>query len=500
MSDAIKLAEIRAEFAEESDFEVLDDLVRIAPKESISGNQINEEASSWSLLPYWGESVTGRNAVAFQLENKFKNLVELLGVWGETHNTPVSVSVTSAPSEALSQLPVYLPQLSTESGGPMRGCIAIFRYRKISFLAAMNRYSELCSTRILPNHGQDGLPVDLEWVIKNFAAAEDIENPIVCLLNLAGPSSPIGEFDSESLGFEFVNVSVGGDSDEVAGLPIEFLNPRNAPERFDGLTKGLSNENKTFPALLNSWAGRNMYSLECQATDRFPSQKALHVLRGSRFFRAAILMAIPAVVGWCGMSTLKSARQPYWKVDESRTAGARREVVTAEKEKKKIKYWENLMASRSEGWVVLSSVLDLFPEGKEIIITDCKFSFSSLPPERKGKYLPMRQTWTIKGFATPKGIEYLTSLSSKSPMVAKFNEIAEWSEASTYKSNGETRSLNVMLEQKQAPMASSAIVSKSAARLYRKGFELQIDREFSDKDEIAMAIKNPFKSESSDKK
>lgn len=500
LSDAIKLAEIRTEFSEEKDFNVLDDLVRIAPKESISGSGIDEELYSWSLLPYWGESVTGRNAVAFQVENSFKTFVEMFSRWGEAHNTPVAVSVTSSPKEVLAQLPLYLPQLKGESSGSIKGCIIVIRYRSVSFLAALNRYSELCSARILPNREPEGLPADFEWVIKNFAAAEDIENPTVCLLDLAGDDCPIGEFDFESIGFDFSNIPVGAGGGQVEGIPIEFLNQRNASDRFSGMSAKLPGDNITFPALLNVWSGRNMYSLECQDPSRFPSQKALHVLRGSRFFRAALFVAIPAVVGWCAMGVLESSRQDYWKVDNSKIFAANEKVKRFKDEKKTIEYWGNLMASRSEGWVVLSTILDFFPEGKEIFLTDCRFSFHALPPARKGKHLPMRQTWTLKGFATQKGVEYLTSLSSRAPMVARFNEIAEWSETPAYNSDQKTRSLRVLLEQKQAPMSSSAIISKSQARLYRKGFELQIDREFTDKDEIALQIENPFKEKDANKK
>ncbi len=500
LSDSIKLAEIRTEFAEEKDFDILDDLVRIAPKESISGAEIDEGSHSWSLLPYWGESVTERNAVAFQVENSFQTFVELFTRWGEAHNIPVNVSVTSSPREALSQLPLYLPQLKGESAGTLRGCIVVVRYQTVSFLAALNQYSELCSARILPNRDTDGLPADLEWVIKNFAAAEDIENPAVCLLDLAGDGHPIGEFDFESIGFEFLEIAVEKAPGQIDGVPIEFLNGRNAPDRFADINSKLPAENKTFPALVDQWSKRNMYSLDCQDPNRFPSQKALHVLRGSRFLRVALFMAIPAVIGWCAMGVLESSRQDYWKVDNSKIFAANERMKQFQEEKKKIEYWENLMASRSEGWVVLSTILELFPEGKEIYLTDCKFSFHSLPPDRKGKHLPMRQTWSLKGFATQKGVEYLTSLSSRTPMIAKFNEIAKWSETPVYNSDEKTRTLKVLLEQKQAPMASSAIISKSKARLYRKGFELQIDREFSDKDEIALQIKNPFKEKKTDKK
>jgi|GEM_PF-6952347 len=500
LSDLIKLAEIRSEFSEEKDFNALDDLVRLAPSGSISGSQINQEESSWALLPYWGESVTGRNAVALQVGNQFQLFVEMFSQWGETHNTPVNVSVTCAPLETLAQLPIYVPHLADQSAGASSGCIAILRYHSVTFLAAFNLYGELCSARVLPNQEPGGLPPDLEWLIKSFAAAEDIEKPRICLLDLADRGNDTSGIDFESIGYEFLNISPWSKEDELRGIPIEFLNTRNSRERFSALNEKLSEENKTFHELLGHWAQQNVYSLECQNINRFPSQRELHALKGSRLFRLTLFVAIPAIVGWGLMSTLKTTAQPYWKIDQAKISAAAEKLRSSEGEKKEIQYWENLMASRSEGWVVLSTILDLFPEGEEIFLTDCKFGFHALPPDKKGKYLPMRQTWSIKGFATQKGINYLTSLSSKAPMMAKFNEIAKKTESPAYQSDEKTRTLKVLLEQKQAPMPSSAIVSRATARLYRRGFELQIDREFSDKDALALQIANPFKQKSSKNK
>ena len=477
--DSFQLAEIRNEFTGSGeDFLELDEFVRIAPEQALSSDQVDPELFSYSVLPYWGAAATGRNAVALQTPHRFRSFVEQIVLWGQKHNIPVKVAVTAAPLEVLAR--IDFPPKDPADESSRDGRIVVFRGESTSFVAILNNEDELCSARILANQGSERLPSNFPQVLHNCAASEDIQNPFIQLVERTEESSPISGKRLAELGIQRIETG--------RTRPIEFSNPTNSSEQASGEeTRG----NLTASELSGHWAERNLYSLDCLDENRFPSQRSLQILKLSRIARMLLVMTIPVTVGWCAIDALQTSRKNYWKVSREDVAMSTAKLEQLTREKKRIGYWENLTASRSEGWIPLTAILELLPEEKGILLTDFEFSFRSLPPGKRSKYLPLRQTWRLKGHATAAGMQHLVSISSKSNLSDSFDRMAEWSDSAVYGTAEGTRSLRVLLDQKQDKGRGASLIPPEKASQFRNGFEIEIERNFSEKDEIALVIKTP---------
>ncbi len=478
-----QIAEIRSEFSNEDESsEILDQLVRLSPETSIAGNHIDSQDFSYSLLPYWGSCPAGRTAVAIKTSNVFTAITDQLTIWGENHNTPVKVLVTSAPLQILSNF--LSTTLKDTENSPNDGRILVLRSLSTTFIVVLNEEGELCSTRLVINPAKAALPQNLNQLIVNCGAAVNIQNAEISLIDLAS-QAPLSREALDGLDFKLRALPV------KAGIPLEFLNESNIFSEHPEFRADIPAENRTFSELRASWADRNLYTLACQDPTQHPSQRALQLLNFSQLIRKVLTMVIPAAIGWCSMAAIEYSQEDYSKISKGTVDSTSNKVKALSLEKKEIIYWESLTDSRSEGWIALSALLDLFPEDQGVVLTGFSVSYYGLAPEKRAKRLPMEQKWRAKGHATLKGIQYLVGLSSKSTLSRSFERISDWSDSPLYSVSEGSRDLRVTLDQRQDVMSSNSIVSGAVARHFLKGFEIEIDRSFSDVDQIALVISPP---------
>ena len=153
------------------------------------------------------------------------------------------------------------------------------------------------------------------------------------------------------------------------------------------------------------------------------------------------------------------------------------------------------MARRSEGWLSLELLLDLFPTESGLIVTECDYSVIGEGSGEKGSQLAFGRKWVIKGFARPEGVGHLSKLGSSKYLEERFKKLAEQYGARSMRMDFDTRMLDASMQQRQGQLPTSARFPASFARHFRTSFELTVTQSFSERDELALNIKPPVSTE-----
>ncbi len=477
LHDNFHLHEIKDEFVGEGvDFLELDELLRLAPESALSADfSQSGDRRLFCALPYWGALPTGRRAVALQATPSFEAFAAGLVAFGEKLDIPVKVAVTIAPLEVLR---LYRNFDGGSEASHQTGKIIIVRSVDSFLLAVYSESHQLRCVKQVASAGEGGLPLHFGKILLNLAASQELDSPSFEFIDVTrGTVAPIDLGSVTEVSCRELVYPEGND------VPLEFLNRLNNDLEGDG-----SHDDS---ALIDSWPDRSLYSLACDDPNLVPSQAVLKSLMFSRILRLLVVLAVPIIVGFCAVTAIKNSFQDHWKVGKSDEMESVAEHEKLTIEKKQIIYLSSLLDSRAEGWVPLTALLDLFPESSGILISSFDVEYFSVPASKRAKTLPMRQTWRIKGHATREGLRHLVSLGAKAKIEKVFEEISEWSESESYRTSVETRSLNVVLQQKKEAMVGNSHIPTSHAESYDKGFEIMITRDFSEKDPVSLVIKVP---------
>src|SRR5690606_21687584 len=87
-------------------------------------------------------------------------------------------------------------------------------------------------------------------------------------------------------------------------------------------------------------------------------------------------------------------------------------------------HWSSLLAKRSEGWLALEALLEIFPNNAGVILKDASYRTEVLDTG-KGKNLGMKRLWTVSGYANPEVATELPTLGSRTRVAQIMNQIAE---------------------------------------------------------------------------
>lgn len=493
VAEEFGLADLAPEYSMDDDFESLRDLLSVDPVEALGDHTIDRLAQSWNLLPYWGITEGERRCVAVQISRKYQPLIEELKNYSRTRNIPIQTAVVSAPLEALRMVPFLLDPADTSKNGN----IFVFNYQRFSALAVLNPAGELVMMRSLPHRPGQPHANRLGEVLVNTAASVGLDDPLVSIVLM----SPVGQ---EALTTE-LGAFFSGRPPMNIGLvdPYEIEELTRIPESRVEMLLGdsasiekLSEEaplkdSNTIQQLAESWALQDF--LGPNETDKgiYPAQKDLKMLRFFGYGKFLVLGVLSILIAATAFNYIRTITTDAWRLDDSEAGQAAAVVEKKKQDRDRVNYWENVMARRSEGWLVMEVLLQLFEPGSGLIVSECTYEAEGKQDDQKARKLAFQRQWVVKGYARSEGSAMLAKLSSNTYLKEKFEGLSKEFGVESLLLDTDTRTLDVSMMQRQNPMPPNSRFPASVARHFRTSFEITITQEFSEEDALALTVEPP---------
>jgi hypothetical protein len=427
-----------------------------------------------------------------QISREHQALVGEIRHWGESNNIPVIASAVSAPLEALRLAPYYIDWT------PGAGDMILLHYRRFSALAVLGASGELLMMRSLPHVGDRRHPARFGETLVNTAASMNLAAPRVHIVPMCedGPNELVGDLAQFFSNRDPMDIGVIDLSDipklsDVPGKRIEMMlaEPENFSDN-EGEDLPLA-ENDTFVNMAEGWATQDFYGLSSYQQEVYPERKDLKLLTIAGMVKTFLLLVTLGLAAWTGFDYMRTASTDAWKLKAEDAAATKTRLQLLSKQNSEATYWENVMEPRSEGWLVLEMLLDLFPPETGVVMTDCDYRVVGLPVEKDADEIGFERIWSIRGYARTEGAAMLSELSSESYLVEQFEKIAENFDSETLRSSPETRSLHATMQQRQGQLPSSVGFPASVARHYRTAFELSVKQSFDHEDVLALTLNPP---------
>ena len=492
LADDFTFADISPEYAADQDYDAVNELLILDPQLALGDQSIDTLAASWRALPYWGVHEGEKRSVAVQVARANQALISEIRSWGENHNIPVIASAVCAPLEALRLATLYVEW--TAGAGDM----ILLQYRHFSAFAVLGVSGELMLLRALPHVGDRSHPSRLGETLVNTAASMNLTEPRVHIVPMGETSTDdlvddLGKFFANRPAMDIGVIELEG-IEGIAGIPggrLEMLvgQPEAFAEREEALPLA---ETDTFTHLATSWATQDFYGLSEYEKAVYPERKDLKLLKVAGVAKLLLMVIALGLVGWTGFEYLRTAGTEAWKLDAAEATAAKTRMQELKKKNDEAVYWENIMAPRAEGWLVLEALLDLFPADCGLLVTDCDFRIVGGSLEKEAKEIGFECRWTIKGYARSEGSQKLSQLSSNRYLSEQFERIGQDFNSEVLLSNEETRSLQATMQQRQGQLPATFGIPASVARHYRTSFELTISQVYDQTDALALTAKPPF--------
>jgi len=210
------------------------------------------------------------------------------------------------------------------------------------------------------------------------------------------------------------------------------------------------------------------------------------------------LAAIPAIIialGWMALGLNRIVTTPEWAFDPAETDTIKKKLILLTAERQRTEHWNNLLEDRSKGWIVMESLSRLFPENSGILTKE--FTYTSRPDTSPGQAkVGFVKEWKITGLLKDEAAELLNTLNSREGISAHFNQIADITGNSAYRTDIGTRSIVVNIKTQENPAyrannaANDALVEGGNAALasYPFNFDLAITQRFEATDPLAIPV------------
>ena len=488
------LADIAGEYAADDDYDAVNELLTLEPQMALGDANADALAYSWRALPYWGVIDGERRSTAVQVSREHQALIAEMRQWGESNNIPVIASAVSAPLEALRLAPQYIEWT------PGVGDMILLHYRRFSAFAVLGVSGELLMMRSLPHVGERRHPARFGETLVNTAASMNLASPRVHIVPMCddGPNDLVGDLaqffsNRDPMDIGVIDLSDIPKLDDVPGKRIEMLlaEPENLMAGEDGGDELPLAENDTFVHLADVWATQDFYGLSAYEKEVYPERKDLKLLTVAGMVKMFLLLVTVGLAGWTGFDYVRTAATDAWKLAPEDATATKNRLQMLGMQNSEATYWENIMEPRSEGWLVLEMLLDMFPPESGVVMTDCDYRVVGLPMEKDADKVGFERVWSIRGYARTEGAALLGELSSESYLAEQFEKIAEDFDNETLRPAPETRSLHATMQQRQGQLPASVGFPASVARHYRTSFELSIKQTFDDEDVLALTAKPP---------
>jgi hypothetical protein len=513
VADEFVLAELDEENVHVSDesenFEMLQYRLIDDPRGVLMDHEVNDETTSWRLLPFWGASAGHSRCTSIALSRSREAFLKKLVFFGETSRFPIRVAVTSAPIESLAALPLIEPNLI--------GChLIVFIYAKFSAVFALNSSGELRRARSLSHRPGAVTPNGLGEILWGMAVSQELvgraesiaASPVkVLLMSSQADTLNAATRDLESepllqgrLVWETRNFGINPYLLDVPGLRPEYLvHDSIAIERAKSANGALT-QTETFNGLWKQWGAQSNYFDITKLDNLYPTLANLRLLRLSSFIVFSLTLFLIGVLGYGGYSYWTATQHPSWTLTQPAIKQSEDQLAKLQIEKRQITITDNLLKPRSKGWVILELILRAFPEDTEVQLENFSYQMDSAPPQTvaaKGKEVPnlgYTRVWTLKGLAKESGLERLASLNGQSGLGKLFDQMVEATGDTSY-SQLPSRQLKIALTLGRNPKFSNQgptdLVQETAAG-FAYSFDATITQTVTDKDPLALPTPKPF--------
>ena len=493
VAEEFSLADLAPEYSMDDDFDSLRNLLGVDPMEALGDSTIDRLAQSWNLLPYWGIKEGERRSVSIQVSRKYHSLIEELTRYSRTRNIPIRTAVLSAPLEALRMAPFFLDASDTSK----EGNIFVFNYQRFSALAVLDRSGELVMMRSLPHRPGQGHANRLGEVLVNTAASVGLEDPLVSivLMSRVGQEALTTELGAFFSSRPPMNIGLVDpyEIEELKRIPeskIEMLT--GDPDSLAKLAEDAPlKESETIQELGKGWALQDFLGENETDKEIYPSQKDLKMLRFFGYAKFAVLGVLVVLVGTTAWNYVRTITTDAWRLPDAEAGEAAASVEKKKQDRDRVMYWENVMARRSEGWLVMEVLLQLFEPGSGLIVSECTYEAAGEQDDQKARKLAFRRQWIVKGYGRSEGAAMLAKLSSNAYLKEKFENLSAEFGVESLRLDTDTRTLDVSMTQRQSPMPANNRFPASVARHYRTSFEITITQEFSEEDALALTMEPP---------
>lgn len=484
LADGLRIRDLSPAFAADADFENLNELLISAPEIAIGDDTVNNTDGKWRILPFLGINDGDKRSVSVQVSSRLEPIVAEFRKYGEIRNLPVIVSVRSAPLEALSGIPILHPEIQTPGIG---STLALIQYESMTLLFAVGNRGELQLIRPLIHRSSQHLTsFETHEVLTQSAALLNIKDPTILLVSLSGlgeekltsllesyreqfPAARFHCYDTRSLS---LTEGIPGGRFEFAASVIETPpRPDEAPFQKE---------------LREKWLRQDFFGPSKDEVARMPSRGDLQLLKFGGIVQKVALVGILAFCGWTGMDFVTKMRSEAWKLSPDAAQQKEVELAKLQKERREWQHWDRLLKKRSEGWLALEALLEIFPADGGVILKDASYRAEADDSAKEGEAVGVKRYWDISGYANPEVATNLPTLGSRNRVADLLNSIAERNHAPYLAVGTPTRELQVTLQQKQGTMPPSQEFPAKVARHFRTSFELNIMQNLNNKDELAI--------------
>jgi len=488
LADGIRIRELSPDFSGDDDFDSLNELLISAPDVALGDDSVDNREGKWRILPLVGIQEGPKRSLAVQVSSKLKIVAEEIENYGEMRNIPVVVNTRSAQLESLSGLAYVFPEIQAIGAG---STLALIQYETMTLLFATGNRGELQLVRPLMHRGTPHLtPTETHEVLSQTAALLNIKDATIVLASVAGLTK------------EKLSVLLEPYREQFPNARVNCLDLRNCP-----LTEGIPGGRFEFAVstidsaprpdevpfqreLRERWTHQDFYGPSKEEQARIPQRADLQLLKFSGIAQKVAFAAILGFCGWTGMDFVTKMRSDAWKLapDDAQTMEV--ELAKLQKERREWQHWDRLLEKRSEGWLALEALLELFPADGGVILKDANYRAEASDGARneESKTLGLQRHWDIAGFANPELAASLPTLGSRTRVAELLNGIAERNHSPYLAVNSQTRDLDVTLQQKQGTMPPTREFPAKVARHFRTAFELNITQSLSAKDDLAINI------------
>lgn len=488
LADGIRIRELAPDFSGDDDFNSLNELLISAPDVALGDDSVDNHEGKWRILPLVGIQEGPKRSLAVQVSSKLKIVAEEIQNYGEMRNIPVVVNARSAQLESLSGLSYVFPEIQAIGAG---STLALIQYETMTLLFATGNRGELQLVRPLMHRGTPHLtPNETHEVLSQTAALLNIKDATIVLASLSG------------LNQERLSALLVPYREQFPNARVNCFDLRNCP-----LTEGIPGGRFEFAVstietaprpdevpfhkeLRERWSHQDFYGPSKEEQARIPQRADLQLLKFSGIAQKVAFAAILGFCGWTGMDFVTKMRSDAWKLAPDDAQRMEVELATLQKERREWQHWDRLLEKRSEGWLALEALLEIFPEDGGVILRDANYRAEASDGVRneESKTLGLQRHWDIAGFANPELAASLPTLGSRTRVAELLNGIAERNHSPYLAVNSQTRDLDVTLQQKQGTMPPTREFPAKVARHFRTAFELNITQSLSSKDEFAINI------------
>lgn len=486
LANDFRVRDLAPDFSGDVDFPSLNELLISAPDIALGDDTLLKSDGNWRLFPLLGVKEGDKRSVAVQVTNQLQLVIDEFREYGEMRNIPIVASAKAAPLEALAGLPAIAPQF-----GMFESTLCLLQYESFTTVAATGSRGELRLLRPLFHRSGDALSEsEVSDVITKTAALLDLKSPRVLYVSMTG--NPVESLRSALSLYLEDHADAAFQCLSVADLPITENVPGNRLELAlaDSIEIPDASKNSFLAEYRSEWGIQDFFGPSQEELQKMPTRGDLQLLKFSGFAQKLFIVCLLGFAGWTGMDFFTKMRSEAWKLEPVAAEQMEANLMGLQKERIQWEHWNNLLTKRSEGWLAMETLLELFPDDGGVILKSANYraeSVASKDREHDDK-LGLNRMWEVSGYSNPEVAAQISGLGSRTKVAGLLNDIAERNQSPYLSVTTKSRGLNVTLQQKQGTMPASYEFPAKVARHFRNSFELRIDQSIDAADELAFVI------------